>query len=208
MSESVLREGNIPCQCTSYQSAMSCKVGRFCAKNHVECPFCRIVCLENIFPSPTHFQDLLPNVKLETAEKLSSLEQKYLDAVFTDIFYEAIQYGQVTDILIAKNPIVNLCGTAFIAYTEVNDAYIACKAFNGRFYAGRRIFASLKPHGRFSKMLCTPDCKQIDCNKIHPYTVSDAVFKTLFPPQKKAIPEVFRKDQEDVTIDPNQLLFD
>lgn len=207
MSESVLREGNIPCQCNAYQSAMSCKVGRFCARNHVECPFCRIVCLENIFPSPTHFQRLLPKVEIEKADKLQSIEQKYVDAVFTDIFYEAAQYGQISDIMIAKNPIVNLCGTAFIAYTEICDAYVACKAFNGRFYAGRRIYASLKPHGRFSKMICTPNCTQVDCNMIHPYAISDNVYKTLFPLQKKAVPKVFQKETDEETLDPNTILF-
>ena len=204
MSESVLRETNFPCQCNAYESAMSCKVGRFCAKNHVECPFCRIVCLDNIFPSPSQFQRLLPKIDLKITEKL---EQKYVDAVFVDIFYEASQYGQVADLMIAKNPIVNLCGTAFIAYTEICDAYVACKAFNGRFYAGRKIFASLKPHGRFSKMVCSSNCTQIDCNMVHPYNITESVYKTLFPIQQKAIPKVFLKDHKEVTLDPNQVLF-
>ncbi|KAK8884396.1 Splicing factor U2AF 26 kDa subunit [Tritrichomonas musculus] len=204
MTETILRERNFPCQCDAFQSAMSCKVGRYCARNHVECPFCRTVCLENIFPSPSQFQRLLPKVDLKITEKI---EQKYVDAVYVDLFYEAIQYGQVSDIIIAKNPIVNLCGTAFIAYTDVCDAYIACKAFNGRFYAGRKIFASLKPHGRFSKMMCSANCTQVDCNMIHPYNVSENVYQTCFPKQQKAIPKVFLKEKEEVTLDPNQVLF-
>jgi hypothetical protein len=188
---------------------MVCKGERLCQRLHILDGFCHVVVLYHIFPDPFHFKRVVATADLGVPD--DGL-QRFVDAFYLDLYYEARQYGVVEDIILARNPMFHLCGNAYIWYRDLGDANLAQKALDGRYYAGKKVRAVVTRGVSFSRSICKADeggkrCQDEYCNFIHEMKVSPEIYRAVLPPQLRAESDGQHKEWKIPIVDPASVIF-
>lgn len=180
-----MSEENTKLICKYYSKVGIC-IDENCMRYHSKKIFSRVVVFKRIFPDPILFIESLPENIINFDE--SDL-QKYVDSVFYDIYIMCKRFGPVDDILIVRNNIDQLQGSAFVLFREIDAAYACYLTLNGCYYAGRQIEVYLSATNRFSDAVCKntyKDCVNSDfCHYLHPYVISSDIYNSCFPKSEK-----------------------
>lgn len=147
--------------CVQYEKIGICIHGDLCFGIHREFTFPHVVILHHIYPNPDFFFYCLGEKKSPINE---DLRMSIFDAFYYDLYAECSQFGQVLDIIVAQNVSLHLAGTAWILFQDSDSCIAAYKALNNRFYAGRRIHASLWDTHKLSTIICEPSRGNCSCN--------------------------------------------
>lgn len=167
--------------CIDFDRLGVCPHGDTCSFIHTQSAFPRVVILHHIYPNPDFFYTCLGEEKAPIPD---TFRTSLFDAFYYDLYAECAQFGQVLDIIVAKNIQYHLYGTAWVQFQDSDSAIAAQKALNNRFYAGKKIKATLWNTHKLSKFLC--DGKKTRCiaggfcQLIHSLEPSDYVRELCF----------------------------
>lgn len=197
-----------PSTCMFYVRNGCCPFGECCRFDHPINAFPRIVILHHIYPDPDVFYQLLGQ---ESAPVDPILKQRLFDAFYVDLYHECLQFGPILDILIAGNNLELLSGNAWVYFEDTDAAKAAKIALNGRYYAGRKIRATMWDYPRLTGITC--NCihgKVCDygtkCGYVHPIDPSPEVQRILFNRDMRSVP--YPPFQEHIPrLSPNELLY-
>lgn len=167
--------------CIQYEKMGICQRGESCFCIHRNFTFPHVVILHHIYPNPDFFYVTLGEKKAPIDEEF---RMSLFDAFYYDLYAECVQFGQVLDIVVSQNVNHLLHGTAWILFQDSDSCIAAYKALNNRFYAGRRIHATLWDTHKLSTIICEPskgNCTSNGyCPFVHPIDPSPRVRQMCF----------------------------
>lgn len=133
--------------CPFYLKVGACRHGKTCKRHHITPPFATTVVIYHMWPNP---------YVLASGQMKEDAIQADFDAFFEDVYSEAIQVGEIDDIMVCDNQAPHLVGNVYIRYHDEGDAEKCLQLFNLRSYAGRTL------HARFvaTSSLHDSRCKQ------------------------------------------------
>lgn len=198
-----------PNVCPSFEKTGCCSKGDRCNKVHNIPAFARTVIFHHIFPNPDFFINCLPDGVIEMSDEE---KQRYIDAFFLDCFLMLRKFGKIEDMIIAGNTLDCLSGNLYVFFAEADVARIVVTAFDGQYYAGRKIHVSLCGVPRVTLALCKQsikgECpKGAECAFIHALEPSFALYSECFNRAGKVFPDPLRKGHiPPVRDNPNEII--
>jgi splicing factor U2AF subunit len=117
---------------------------------------------------------MIPHVN--AGNSIMNIDQLMMQQVFDDFLEEIVEelnkFGRLEDVQVVENLGDHMIGNVYAKYEDEEDAEKACKAMNGRFYAGRQLSAEFTGVTDFAEARCKQyDEDQCDrgpfCNFIH-----------------------------------------
>ena len=180
--------------CSFYEKTGVCSKGELCNKIHRYDPFSRIICLHHLYPDPDLFIQMLPPGTLEITQEH---KQRLLDAFFLDVYYMLQRFGPIDDMIIASNKTDTLSGNVWASFRETDAAHACVSFLNGKYYAGRKIYATLTPMIKISNGMClSSTCPMKEnCKFIHELKPSEHIVRQCFNKNVKLYAEPFRKNK-------------
>lgn len=180
--------------CVFFNRLGVCPYGGLCPCYHISTAFPRVLILHHIYPNPDVFYRLIG----ESCSKDNEEKQRLFDAFYYDIYLECRQFGEVLDILVSGNSTSYLYGNVWVCFDESDAAVAACLNMNGRYYAGRKIKATLWDCQRLSSLICNPPYKQCDrgemCCFVHPIEPSNLLRAKCFNRNSRSYPSKYYEE--------------
>ena len=183
--------------CVQYEKIGVCMRGELCFCIHRDFTFPHVVILHHIYPNPDFFYTVLGEKKSPIDE---DLKMSLFDAFYYDLFAECSQFGLVLDIIVSQNIHYLLSGNAWILYQDSDSCIAAYKALNNRYYAGRKIHATLWDTHKLSTIICEPsrgNCSYTGyCDFVHPIDPSPRIRQMCFNRTGTCLPSLDLKTHE------------
>jgi len=141
--------------CSFYYKIGACRHGDRCSRKHIKPPFSQTILLPNVYHNPAHN----PNAKFTEKEL-----QDNFDAIYEDLYCELAKYGHLLELHVCDNVGDHLIGNVYVRYEWEAEAQAAVDDLNGRWYAGRPLYAELSPVTDFREACCRQN-ENGECNR-------------------------------------------
>jgi splicing factor U2AF subunit len=79
---------------------------------------------------------------------------KHFEDFYEEVFLELAKFGEIQDMNVSDNLGDHLIGNVYVKYSTIEEAEMALKAMNGRFYAGKAIEGEYSPVTDFGNSRC------------------------------------------------------
>ena len=196
--------------CHLYKKFGVCTYGDSCMCIHPQYSFPHVLILHNIYPNPDIFFHALGRGD-NYAD--NNTKNSLFDAFFLDIFLECTQYGYVHNMIVASNYVEPLAGTTWVFFESPDCAIAAQKGLNNRYYAGRKIKATLWDIPKISLAICESTYNNsiscpydVFCQYIHPIEPSSKIKTMCFSRTISTLPVDEEKFEKKPNISPDSIV--
>ena len=173
--------------CPDFSQTGCCVSGDKCSKFHLRPPISRTILFPHMFVnleaiSPETLSDSEGNLYRYTDKFL----QKRLEDFYEDVWTEMITFGDVEDLLIARNSCEHLVGNVYVRFATLRQAKKAFEALQGKTFEGRIVLPEYCIALDFNEAICLPNeegkCAHMErhtCSLVHVAAVSQKLQRKL-----------------------------
>lgn len=170
--------------CSFYFKIGACRHGDKCSRIHNKPSFSQTLLLKNLYNNPKmdgHSAPLVKEMGVTDAD-----EQAHFDEFFEEIFTELEdKYGEIEEMNVCDNIGEHMIGNVYVKFRREEDAELAEKKVNERWFSGAPVYGELSPVTDFREACCRQyemgDCgKGGFCNFMHLKPISRDLRRKLY----------------------------
>jgi splicing factor U2AF 35 kDa subunit len=190
--------------CPFYFKIGACRHGDNCSRLHNHPVVSETLLLRNMYLDPS-----IPTIGIDKKPIPSSISneelQEHFENFYEDVFLELSNHGQIEEMYVCGNLGEHLMGNVYCKFHQEEEAEIALKALQGRFYGGRMLQVEYSPVTDFHEAVCRQfeagECNRGGfCNFMHIKCLSNSFAEELYPKgrdywrTKRQFQKVWRND--------------
>jgi splicing factor U2AF 35 kDa subunit len=168
--------------CPFYFKIGACRHGDRCTRLHNK-PLCsQTILMPHMYENPAVGLAMFEGTKVP--EKAIREAIRHFEDFFEEVWLELSNYGELLELSVCDNMGDHLIGNVYAKFSSEEEAELAARSLNGRYYAGRVISTEFSPVTDFKEARC----RQYDegncdrggyCNFMHLKHISRSFKKSL-----------------------------
>jgi len=190
--------------CPFYSKIGACRNGERCNRMHARPSVSSVLLLQHIYPATPETMSVSNDEEWE--DPTYNHAQEHMEIFFEEIFLELANYGEIEDLMVCDNVSDHMVGNVYVKFAKEEDAEMACKSLQKRFYGSTLIQAEFSPVSDFREARCrafheTRCTRGGFCNFMHIKHVPKAVKRRVVHKMYQDHPEYQpggKKPSEDV----------